>query len=305
MKKRDFKVTEFTVKVQVKKGFATGEVNSEVSSLIDMCLGDTPKLREYHNSNGFKFYNFGGLKPLKPKFYREGNYSVVVRTVDDLMVGALNNIVGAETETLKAVSVTSRELEKTKVRELYAITPVILKDKSGYLGDDKKVLEERVKINLVKKWRQFCDDDVKAESCYFCNYFTKLNTHAIGVPYKGVKLLGDKVKLSIPPTKEAQTFAYFALGVGLGEMNARGFGFVATDIEIAEAKQAKADREARAKAKKNRFTGCYSRNNNFSNKGDKPKTGEGKRPYSHNKRFSNNSNRSNSGGYNRHNSSAK
>ena len=44
--------------------------------------------------------------------------------------------------------------------------------------------------------------------------------------YKNVRLLGDKIRLSILDDKLSQTLAYFALGVGIGEMNSRGAGFL-------------------------------------------------------------------------------
>lgn len=44
--------------------------------------------------------------------------------------------------------------------------------------------------------------------------------------YKNVKLLGDKIRLSVADNEAAQNLAYMSLGTGLGEMNSRGFGFI-------------------------------------------------------------------------------
>lgn len=49
------------------------------------------------------------------------------------------------------------------------------------------------------------------------------NNKPIGSPYKGKTLLGDKISLDILEDDISQ---YMALGVGMGEMNARGFGFM-------------------------------------------------------------------------------
>ncbi len=43
---------------------------------------------------------------------------------------------------------------------------------------------------------------------------------------KDVKLLGDKVKLQVCDSPDAQLVSYLTLGYGLGEINARGCGFV-------------------------------------------------------------------------------
>ena len=44
--------------------------------------------------------------------------------------------------------------------------------------------------------------------------------------YKGIKLLGDMIELEITENENAQKLAMLAIGAGLLEMNARGFGFV-------------------------------------------------------------------------------
>ena len=52
------------------------------------------------------------------------------------------------------------------------------------------------------------------------------NKKPIAMEYKNIKLLGDKVQIQVADNKRAQDLWYFALGVGLGEMNARGCGFL-------------------------------------------------------------------------------
>ena len=53
-----------------------------------------------------------------------------------------------------------------------------------------------------------------------------LNKCPVATEYKGIKLLGDKLRLHIADNTSAQSLAYMALGTGILEMNARGFGFV-------------------------------------------------------------------------------
>ena len=43
---------------------------------------------------------------------------------------------------------------------------------------------------------------------------------------KEIKLLGDMIELEIAENDDAQKLAMLAIGAGLLEMNARGFGFV-------------------------------------------------------------------------------
>lgn len=47
----------------------------------------------------------------------------------------------------------------------------------------------------------------------------------IASKYKGIKLLGDKIRMHVANNEMAQNLAYMALGTGVVEMNARDFGF--------------------------------------------------------------------------------
>lgn len=44
--------------------------------------------------------------------------------------------------------------------------------------------------------------------------------------YKNISLLGDKISFKVSENDMAQEISNFALGVGVGEINSRGFGFV-------------------------------------------------------------------------------
>ena len=52
------------------------------------------------------------------------------------------------------------------------------------------------------------------------------NEYPIPLKYKNIKILGDKITIYIGSDERAQELAYFAIGVGLLEMNPRMCGFV-------------------------------------------------------------------------------
>ena len=52
------------------------------------------------------------------------------------------------------------------------------------------------------------------------------NSVPIKCPVKGVHLLGDKIEIEVGTSDLAQEFAYFLLGVSLGEMGSRGYGYL-------------------------------------------------------------------------------
>ena len=86
-------------------------------------------------------------------------------------------------------------------------------------------LEERLKVNLIKKWNHFTGEKIN-EDFQLYTMLEFLNEGPIVMEYKNVKLLGDKVRLQIADNDNAQKLAYMSLGTGLLEMNSRGAGFV-------------------------------------------------------------------------------
>ena len=112
------------------------------------------------------------------------------------------------------------------IQMLYTLTPVILKDEKGYWRTHKslKDFEERLKANLIKKWNVFEGDKLDEDFPLYTS-LEFLNQGPIVMEYKGIKLLGDKIRLQIADNKRAQDLAHFALGVGVCEMNSRGCGF--------------------------------------------------------------------------------
>ena len=85
--------------------------------------------------------------------------------------------------------------------------------------------EERLKVNLIKKWNRFTGEQIDEDFPLFTT-LEFLNRKPIAMNYKTVRLLGDKVRLQITEHETAQRLAYMALGTGVLEMNSRGAGFV-------------------------------------------------------------------------------
>ena len=118
-------------------------------------------------------------------------------------------------------------MPKKHIDVIYSLTPAILKCDSGYWKDEMTVVqfEERMKGNLNKKWNEFCGEKLEEDFELFTGV-EFLSKCPVASEYKGIKLLGDKVRMHISDNEMAQKLAYLALGTGVLEMNSRGFGFV-------------------------------------------------------------------------------
>ena len=107
---------------------------------------------------------------------------------------------------------------KTYIKYMLSITLVIL-----FLSLNIINFLETKKINNFKG--DINDkDEINIEKFYSTIEF--LNKTPVPMKYKNIKLLGDKVRLAVLDDEKSQEMAYLSLGVGLGEMNSRGAGFV-------------------------------------------------------------------------------
>lgn len=81
-------------------------------------------------------------------------------------------------------------------------------------------------ITVTKKYMYFWEK-AGAQTGRFYNHLQFLNRKMIGMRYKNISLLGDKIELCIDPDPVSQDIAYMLLGVGLGENNSSmGAGYV-------------------------------------------------------------------------------
>ena len=153
---------------------------------------------------------------------------MTIRTVDKRMADFFTHICpNTYTREIKGLTAEMRVLPRKTIEFIYTLTPVIIKAEQGYWKScmEQDDYEERIKVNLYKKWRQLCGKN-SMDNHKFYTSFEFLNRNPVPMKYKNIKLLGDKLRLSIAEDELSQELAYFSLGVGLGEMNSRGAGFV-------------------------------------------------------------------------------
>jgi len=79
--------------------------------------------------------------------------------------------------------------------------------------------------NLIKKYNLINNEKLD-ENFDLYTFIEIKNKKPIATSYKGKRILGDKINIIISDDIRAQELAYMALGTGIGEMNARGQGFV-------------------------------------------------------------------------------
>ena len=222
-------VYEIRLKIYLLQDIMVNQIQEKAAALVDKGFMSSTDLMKFHEENKYKGYVFGMFYPLEQdKCYKSGKiYTLTIRTVDPILAKYFSErCPNLYTKELKGLTAEIRILPKRMIQMLYTLTPVILKDEKGYWRTHKslKDFEERLKANLIKKWNVFEGDKLDEDFPLYTS-LEFLNQGPIVMEYKGIKLLGDKIRLQIADNKRAQDLAHFDLGVGVCEMNSRGCGF--------------------------------------------------------------------------------
>ncbi|WP_177214470.1 CRISPR-associated endoribonuclease Cas6 [Anaeromicropila populeti] len=197
---------------------------------LDNVLCQKEELIGLHNAKKYKNYCFNSLYPTSSDkvYHKNKRYQLQIRTTDrELAQHFANQAVRVKDRIIKVIETSVQMLPKRTIYKLYSISPCMLKTDYGYWRSylPEANFLEAVKSNLIKKYKDFTGQLVDEDFSFF-ERIEFINRKPILCAYKNVSLLGDKLDLYISEHPMAQELAYFALGVGILEGNARGFGFV-------------------------------------------------------------------------------
>lgn len=224
------KVYESTLKIFLLKDLPMDKAHEKLSELIDKSLCKDKELLTLHNKNKYKYYTFSlPYKLERDKIYKAGNiYSVRIRTIDEKILNNFKTeLANMYTSVIKSLTMEIKIIPKKYISTIYSVTPVVIKTDKGYWKRNLSLneYEKKIKENLIKKYNQFFNEKID-ESFPLYNFIKFDNQKPIGVKYKNITLLGDKITLNIAEDEISQNIAYLALGAGIGEMGPRGMGFV-------------------------------------------------------------------------------
>lgn len=233
-------VYELRLKIYLLSDIAQEQSYAALGEFLDSHLAKNPAFLKLHETNCFKFYCFDQFYPTEADglYRRERIYTVRIRTVlPELAQYFSNSLANHYTAQMKGLTLQLRHIPQRMISELYSITPAVVKctagpelrkkQTGGYWKDciSFEGYEQRLKVNLIKKYNVLADTKLD-ESFDLYRQIAWMNRKPIAVPYKGIKLLGDKLRMQISENKQAQQLAYLAVGTGICELNARGMGFV-------------------------------------------------------------------------------
>lgn len=222
-------VFEISISVKLKEDLPSEHALEQIASFLDKVLCKTG-FETLHKSNQYKNYCFNSLYPIEQsQIYQKGNkYSFQIRTIDAGLAGAFSSLILQENSKFFTILNSQiKMIPKHLFDKVYSITPCIMKNDSGYWRRSGNVedFERRLKENLIKKYNSISGKKMN-EDFQLCTSLHFKNKVPISCSLKNVHLLGDKLEIVPDSCKEAQELMYMALGTGILETNARGYGYI-------------------------------------------------------------------------------
>ena len=223
-------IYEIKIKLYLLKNIKIEETQTYLAYFIDSVMVKDNMFLGVHETNQYKFYTFDSLYPLAKSgvYQKDNSYVFRIRTSDYQLAQYLyDTLAKNRTKEFQGLTAEVKIIKQKLIKKLYTLTPVILKTEQGYWKNSIKTedFEERLKTNLIKKYKDITDKDINEDFQFYYQINFK-NKVPVSRKYKEIKLLGDMIELEIAENDDAQKLAMLAIGAGLLEMNARGFGFV-------------------------------------------------------------------------------
>ena len=222
-------IFECRIRVRLNCDIMYPKIPEKITYFIDSILAKD--YLDYHVSKEYKNYVHDMLWPIEGDgVYKQGKiYAFRIRSISQEMAEYfMEHLSYQQTKEFTGVSTDIKILPKKLLEKIYSITPIVIKNPEfGYWRGHMTVpeFEERLKINLIKKYRFFTGNEL-GDDFEFCNLMEFKNKKPIKLPYKNICLLGDKICFHVAPNPKAQMLAQLALGVGIGEGGSRGNGFM-------------------------------------------------------------------------------
>ena len=223
------KVYQIRIKVYMLRDVKCEDILTKTAHFIDSTLSTDTLFSGLHTANKYKNYTYDMLyKAEADRSYKEGGiYHLTIRTIDsNLAKFFYETLSNSYTEDFKGLTADVKIIPNRVIDQIYSLTPIIIKGdtywRSCMTVDE---YEERLKINLIKKYNRFHNIQID-ENFQLFSHIEFSNKVPIAVKYKNIKLLGDKCCMHVENNPQAQELVYMALGTGIGENNARGAGFI-------------------------------------------------------------------------------
>lgn len=226
-------VYEISVRIYINKNIKVTDMQETITHFIDSYLQKNELFAKYHEERIPKCYTMDLPYPIEKgmsEYKGDNMYQFRVRTVnEELSAYFLSGIADHKTEQIKGLARTVKTIPHRHISSVWTLTPVVLTDAAGrgYWRDNLSFMEfeEMLKKSMIHKYETYTGEKI-ARECPLYDQIELKNKVPIGIHYKGITLLGDKLSMQVSDNETAQKVVYFLLGSSLGTRGSRGMGFL-------------------------------------------------------------------------------
>lgn len=226
-------VKEIIVRIYLNKAIKVQEVQGAIVHFLDAFFAQDERFIQFHNTNMQKGYTFDLPYPIEKgmtEYKGDSIYQFRIRTVnEELATYLISGIADHRTNEIKGLARTIKTIPYKHISQVYTLTPMVLIDADGrgYWRDCMSFVEfeEMLKKSMLDQYEKWTGETIDKD-CPLYDQIELKNKGAIGVPYKGIKLLGDKLSMQVADNETAQKVIYYLLASGIGTKGSRGMGFL-------------------------------------------------------------------------------
>lgn len=226
---------ELRVNVYLNNDISMKEVYDKLANFINYSFNNSQTLSCLHLQKGFKGFSWSGLYPIeKDGVYKADEiYSFTIRTHSknhkDEFIKCLNGLCN---DDFIVTEVTVKQYEYKNIDYVDCLTPMIYTKSENNMRWNHEVdnvdnLKEGIFNNLIKKYNALNDTEFQCNCKDVIKNIQLRCKCGIVVKYKGIILLGYKVRVYFQQNPISQSIANMGTVTGIGEKNSStGMGFV-------------------------------------------------------------------------------
>lgn len=221
---------EITTTILLQENIIFTECNEKIGNLINAAMHFDAELAEKHRQKGYKNYVFCSLYPTESdKLYKAGRiYIFRIRSLEwDFIIKMKEFLPEVKNSSVKVLASEVKTCKQRHISELYTITPAVatVDNRNWVEGDDFLLLQERIQMNLEKKYKAFFQGELKLAQS-FIQHIELVNQKPMRIKYKNTSFMGNKFRIYVSQDSESQDLAFVALATGILEKNSScGCGF--------------------------------------------------------------------------------
>ena len=219
------KYYELVITLTMQRDIEMPRAYETFSRMISFAMLGDEGLKALHGQNQIRSYTFCLPCPLEPdKIYKKNRlYVMKIRSLDLEFALKMKALLPKSQPGIAATELRTHSYRY--ISALKSVTPVAatLENRSWTPEDGIILLMQRCHSNAVRKYNAVFGELDAPEN--FMESIEVLNRKPIKIPYKSNSILGSKIRIGVRGDEVSQRIAFAALGGGVLEKNALGFGY--------------------------------------------------------------------------------